>query len=72
MGTLENMGEYHDLYMLTYVLLLADVFENFRETSMRYYDLDPAHYFTLLGYGFDAMLLKTGIDLELISDMDMY
>ena len=39
---------------------------------MLYYDLDPAHYFTLPGYGWDAMLLKTGIELDLISDMDMY
>ena len=69
---IKNMREYHDLYMLTDVLLLADVFENFRETSMLYYDLDPAHYFTLPGYGWDAMLLKTGIELDLISDMDMY
>ena len=63
------MGEYHDLYMLTDVLLLADVFENFREMSIRYYDLDPAHYFTLPGYGWDAMLLNICIELDLVSDM---
>ena len=66
------MGEYHDLYMLTDVLLLADVFETFRDIAMLYYDLDPSHYFTLPGYAWDAMLLKTGIELDLISDMDMY
>lgn len=69
---IKNMREYHDLYMLTDVLLLADVFENFRDVSLLYYELDPAHYFTLPGYAWDAMLLKTGIELDLISDMDMY
>ena len=69
---IKNLGEYHDLYMLTDVLLLADVFENFRDTAMKYYNLDPTHYFTLPGYAWDAMLYKTGIELDLISDMDMY
>ena len=69
---IKNMGEYHDLYMLTDVLLLADVFATFRDIAMLYYDLDPSHYFTLPGYAWDAMLLKTGIELDLISDMDMY
>ena len=66
------MGEYHDLYVLTYVLLLADVFENFRKEAMTYYKLDPAHYFTLPGYAWDAMLLMADIKLDLISDLDMY
>ena len=69
---IKTMGEYHDLYMLTDVLLLADVFENFRESAMLNYELDPAHYFTLPGYAWDAMLLKTDVELDLISDMDMY
>ena len=68
----KNMGEYHDLYMLTDVLLLADVFENFRKEAITYYKLDPAHYYTLPGYAWDAMLLMTDIKLVLISDMDMY
>ena len=55
------MGEQHDLYMTTDVLLLADVFENFRKESINYYKLDPTHYFTLLGYAWDAMLLMAGI-----------
>ena len=42
---LNNMGEYHDLYLGSDVLLLADVFENFRKTYLQYYKLDPCHYF---------------------------
>ena len=46
---LQNMGEYHNLYMKSDVLLLADVFENFRKTCLEYYKLDPCHYFTSPG-----------------------
>ena len=47
---LKNMGEYHDLYIKSDVLLLADVFESFRKTCLQYYELDPCHYFTNPGY----------------------
>ena len=46
---LENMGDYHDLYLKSDVLLLADVFENFRKTCIQYYKHDPCHYFTSPG-----------------------
>ena len=55
-----------------YVLLLADVFENFRKTCIQYYKLDPCHYFTSPGLPWDAMLKMTDIKLELISDVDMF
>ena len=69
---LKTMGEYHDLYLKSDVLLLADVFENFRKTCLEYYRLDPCHYFTSLGLSWDAMLKMTEVNLELITDIDMY
>ena len=47
---LENMGQYYDLYLKSDILLLADVFENFRKTCVQYYKLDLCHYFTSPGY----------------------
>ena len=52
----KTMGDYHDLYCLTDVLLLADVFEHFREMCHKNYGLDPAHYYTTPGLSWDAML----------------
>ena len=68
----KHLGDYHDLYMKTDVLLLADVFENFRQICMESYELDPAHYFTTPNFAWDAMLKKTGVTLELLTDYDMY
>ena len=69
---LRNMGEYHDLYLKSDVLLLADVFENFRKTCSQFYKLDPCHYFTSPGLSWDAMLKMTKIKLELMVDIDMF
>ena len=69
---IKTMGEYHDLYLGSDVLLLTDVFENFRKTCMQYYKLDPCHYFTSLGFSGDAMLKMTNIKLELMTDIDMF
>ena len=68
----QTIGDYHDLYLRTDVLLLADVFENFRKTAMETYGLDPAHYLTLPGYSWDALLKLTNVELELLTDPDMY
>ena len=46
---LKNLGEYHDLYVKSVTLLLADVFENFRNTCIKVYELDPAHFLSLPG-----------------------
>ena len=54
------------------VLLLVDVFENFRKTCLENYKLDPCHYFSAPGLAWDACLKMTNISLELISDIDKY
>ena len=69
---LNNMGQYHDLYLKSDILLLADVFENFRRTCLEYYKLDPCHYFTSPGLSWDAMLKMTDIKLELMTNIDMF
>ena len=69
---IKTMGEYHDLYLVSDVLLLIDVFENFRKTCMQYYKLDPCHYFTSPGLSWDAMLKMTNIKLELMTDVNMF
>jgi len=68
----ENIGHYHNIYLLTDVLLLADVFENFRKMSLETYGLDPVHYCSLPGLSWDAMLKYTNVHLDLITDPDMY
>ena len=68
---IENMGQYHDLYRKSDVLLLADVFENFREINLTNSGLDPCHYVSSPGLSWDAMLKMTKVNLDLISDVDM-
>lgn len=67
----KTLGEYSDLYLKIDVLLLTDIFENFRSDCMEYYDLDPTYYYTLPGFTWDAMLKYTGVKLELLTDIDM-
>ena len=68
---MKKFRDYHDLYNKCDVLILADIFENFRDVCMTNYDLDPAWYFTSPGLAWDAMLKITEIKLELLSDPDM-
>ena len=63
--------DYHELYNKVDVLLLADVFQNFRNISLKNYELDPAHYYTAPGLTWDAALKVTDVSLELLSDEDM-
>ena len=73
---MENLNEtiknYPNFYLKFDVLLLVDVFERFRNNSLRNYGLHPSHHLSALGLSWDAMLKITKIDLELIPDPDMY
>ena len=66
------MGDYHDHYLKKDVLLLADVFEKFIDTCLKYYGLDPCHYFSSPGLSWDAILKMTDVKLEKISDIGKY
>ena len=68
---LKNLREYHDLYVQSDTLLLADVFENFRNMCIKVYELDPAHFLSLPGLVWQAFLKKTNVKLELLTDYDM-
>ena len=69
---MNTMGDCHDLYLKTDVLLLADIFEKFIDAILEYCGLDPCHYFSSTGLSWDAMLKMTRIELEIISDIDMH
>ena len=67
----KTIRDYHDLYLKTDVLLLADVFEKFRNTCLEHYQLDPAYYYTIPHLAWNACLKLTGQQLELLHDYDM-
>ena len=58
---LKNLGHYHDLHVQSDTLLVADVFENFRNKCTEIYKLDPAHFFSAPGFAWQACLRETGI-----------
>ena len=68
---LNNLGDYHDLYVKSDTLLLAEVFGNFRKACIKTYELDPAHFISLPGLAWQACLKKTEVELELLTDYDM-
>ena len=68
---METFKDYHELYNESDVLLLADVFENFRDLCLKIYGLDPVYYYTAPGLAWDACLKMTNIKLELLSNINM-
>ena len=68
----KNMGDYHDHYLRKDVLLLADIFQKFIDTCMKFYGLDPCHYLNSPGLSWDAILKMNEIELEKISDIGKY
>ena len=68
---IKNGGEYHDLYVQSDTLLLADVFENIRSMCIEIYGLDPVYFVSAPGLAWQTCLKKTEVKLELITDYDM-
>ena len=69
---IKNLGEYYDLYVQSEKLLLADVFENFRDKSIEIYELDPVHFLSASGLAWQACLKRRRVNLELLTDIDSY
>ena len=67
-----TLGDYHDLYLKSDVFLTTDIFEKFRDDSQALYGLEPVHYYSLPGLSWDAALKHSEVELELITDIDMY
>ena len=67
-----TFGEFHDLYVLTDTLLLCDVFERFRDMTMKNYELDASHFYTSPGLAFQAALKMSGVSLDLITDPNIF
>ena len=68
----ECMGDYHDLYLYQDIFLLADIFEQFRQVCLKNYQLDPAHYYTIPGLGWDGALKYTQVKLVTLHDIEMH
>ena len=66
---LKNLGDYHDLYVQSDTLLLADVFENFRNKCIEIYELDPVRFLSTPGLAWQARLKKTEVELELLTNI---
>ena len=66
-----NLGDYHDLYVQSDTLLLADVFEKFRNICLEIHGLDPAYFLSLPGFAWQTCLQLTGVELELLTDPNM-
>ena len=67
----KNLGDYHDLYVQSDTILLADVFENIRNMCIKVYELDPAHFLSAPGLAYQVCLKKTEVEIESLTDVDM-
>ena len=67
----KNLGDYHDLHVQSDTLLLADVFENFRNKCIEIYELDPVHFLPAPGLAWQSCFKKTEVKLELLANVDM-
>ena len=67
---IRNLGDYHDLYVQSDKVLLANVFENLQNMCLQVYELDPAHFLFALGLTWQAALKKTKVELDLLTDID--
>ena len=68
---INNLGEYHDLYVRSDTLLLTDIFQSFRQSCLKNFELDPVHFVSLPGLAWQACLKKSNVELELLTDYDM-
>ena len=69
---MKMMSDHHDHHLKKDVLFMADVFEKFIDTCLKYYGLDPCHYFSSPGLSWGTILKMTGVKLEKTSDIDKY
>ena len=65
------LKDYLEVYLSIDVFLLTDIFKTFRKTSMKYYELNPAHYYSAPGLSWDSMLKSAKVELELLTDVDL-
>ena len=63
---IKHLGEYHDLYVQGDTLLLADIFENFRNACLKIYELDPAKFLSAPGLSYEAALKSAKVKLDLL------
>ena len=68
---IKHLGEYHDLYVQSNTLLLADVFENFRNMCINIYQLDPLKFLSAPGFAWQADLKKTKVKLDFLTEIEM-
>ena len=68
---IKHLGEYHDLYVQSNTLLLADVFENFRNMCINIYERDSAKFLSAPGFAWQADLKKTKVKLDFLTEIEM-